>query len=302
LAGTATGKEKEEFRAVVAAMKSGKIPWPFYDEIHVAVSQDGLAFNPSRAVILRRASAPEAVVAPDGQVWLFFTDVDLDKLLDMVDRGVPFTTGLTGVGALAAARSSDGVNFERIDIEIAGMIRGTASAPSILRAPDGSYQMYYLGVPAPELHSTSPDPADAPGPHKYYVAVSSNLAAWEQLGVAWIGPQGGSDPAVYETGDQARYILAGGSGKSLDGGYSFSAVPKPSGSWSQPDVVPVPGGYRMYYSDPGGGIRSMFSIDGLDWVEEDGYRIRTGTDPTVVRMPDGGYRMYYRVPIPPPAN
>jgi hypothetical protein len=300
MSGTASNDDKAEFRKIILDMKSGRIPWPVYDQIHVAYSEDGLRFNPRRTVILKKASAPEAVVDAQGQVWLFYTDVDLDKLLDMVDRGAKFTHGLTGIGSLAAARSGDGVNFEPVDIEIQGLVKGAAAGPDIHNAPDGTYQMYYLGVPAIELHSTSPDPAKAPGSHKYYLALSSDLIHWEQTGVAWTGPQGGSDAAVYSTGEDTLFILGGGSGKSTDGGYSFVDVPKPSGSWRQPDVIAVPGGYRMYYSAPEGGIRSAFSADGTEWMEDPGRRLDMGLDPTVVRMPDGTYRMYYRLAVAPP--
>lgn len=298
--GTASDDDKAEFRKIILDMKSGKIPWPWQDQIYVAYSEDGLRFSASRSVILKKAAAPEAVVDDSGQVWLFYTDLDLDKLLDIVDRGAKFTNGLTGIGAIGAARSADGVHFEPVDIEVEGMVMGAAAGPDIYRAPDGTYQMYYLGVPAMELHSASPDPANAPGPHKFYVALSNDLIHWEQAGVAWTGPQGGSDPAVYETGEETLYILAGGSGKSTNGGFSFSSVPKPSGSWPQPDVVAVPGGYRMYYSAPDGGIRSAFSTDGLEWVEDEGRRLGMGQDPTVVRMPDGTYRMYYRLTVTAP--
>lgn len=67
------------------------------------------------------------------------------------------------------------------------------------------------------------------------------------------------------------------------------------------------GRYRMYYGwagQGGTGIKSAISVDGKTWTVETGFRLQGASDktdreniisgPSVVKMPDGRYRMYYQ--------
>lgn len=57
-------------------------------------------------------------------------------------------------------------------------------------------------------------------------------------------------------------------------------------------------GFRMYYHgqfEGGQVIKSAFSEDGDNWIEEPGIRLRGGLCPSVVKLKDGRYRMYYEV-------
>jgi hypothetical protein len=105
---------------------------------------------------------------------------------------------------------------------------------------------------------------------------------------------GGADPAVYRLTDATYYIIAGGTGKSVDGGRTFQPSDFAPGSWGQPDVIAVAGGFRCFYSTMNG-VRSAFSFDGTHWQEEEGIRFRDGADPTVVRLKNGTYHLYYKV-------
>ncbi|WP_147818845.1 hypothetical protein [Salidesulfovibrio onnuriiensis] len=73
-----------------------------------------------------------------------------------------------------------------------------------------------------------------------------------------------------------------------------------------PTVVPVRGGFRMYYASTlshdlfAGGIRSAFSKNGVTWQEEEGYRLSSSETnrvlcPSTVALPDGRLRMFYEV-------
>src|SRR3989344_5130334 len=60
------------------------------------------------------------------------------------------------------------------------------------------------------------------------------------------------------------------------------------------------GKIRLYYCSSGG-ILSAISSDGLSFTKEEGIRISPGTgfelqvcDPTIVNLPDGKMRMYYK--------
>ena len=73
-----------------------------------------------------------------------------------------------------------------------------------------------------------------------------------------------------------------------------------SGSYCDPEVVALPDGrYRMYYGitievHPGPAvIYSATSSDGLTWENDPGIRLSDGAMPSVVRLDNGDWRMYY---------
>jgi hypothetical protein len=88
-------------------------------------------------------------------------------------------------------------------------------------------------------------------------------------------------------------------------------VREPSGRWRAltPNVVSLPDGFRMYYTEFGPGldyrasrgqIVSAFSADGAAWEQEDGVRLAPHAPyatlrvvcPDVIPLPGGGFRMY----------
>ena len=68
-----------------------------------------------------------------------------------------------------------------------------------------------------------------------------------------------------------------------------------------PDIISVPGGYRLFYAGEGG-IQSMFSSDGRNYTKEEGLRLALTddmpvsviADPAVARRADGSYVMYFK--------
>lgn len=74
-----------------------------------------------------------------------------------------------------------------------------------------------------------------------------------------------------------------------------------SGNYADADVVALGDGrYRIYYSlepeVPGfnGQVYSAVSTDGNNWTKEEGTRIEQATFPSVLKLPDGTFRMYYQ--------
>jgi hypothetical protein len=74
-----------------------------------------------------------------------------------------------------------------------------------------------------------------------------------------------------------------------------------AGKFADANVVEIGGGkYRMYYSaepeTPGfkGQVYSAVSSDGIKWTEESGTRMEWTTFPSVIKLPDGKYRMYFQ--------
>lgn len=71
---------------------------------------------------------------------------------------------------------------------------------------------------------------------------------------------------------------------------------------SVPEIARIGGVYRLYFCSPGG-IRSAISSDGLTFLSEPGVRIASGGpgseeeivgDPSIVQLPGGLIRMYYK--------
>ena len=74
-----------------------------------------------------------------------------------------------------------------------------------------------------------------------------------------------------------------------------------SGNYADADAVTLGDGrYRLYYSlepeVPGfnGQVYSSVSTDGNKWTKEEGTRIEQATFPSVLKLSDGTYRMYYQ--------
>ncbi|OGM30977.1 hypothetical protein A2630_04815 [Candidatus Woesebacteria bacterium RIFCSPHIGHO2_01_FULL_44_10] len=74
-----------------------------------------------------------------------------------------------------------------------------------------------------------------------------------------------------------------------------------AGNFADADVVDLENGkFRMYYSaEPEtpnfqGQVYSATSGDGIKWAKEDGTRITSAIFPSVIKLPDGRYRMYFQ--------
>jgi len=246
-----------------------------------AVSDDGLVWVKDNRIVSDRASVPDAVF--DGEnIRVYFAK-----------------------WGIRVAMSSDGVNWQEKEVSISGIPEGMGAVdPDIVLLPDGTYRMYYYENPMGEG-----DPAMIPGPHSIYVATSEDGINFrrerEVYAREWI-----TDPDVIQMDDIWRMFVS-------EGGRTTSAVSRDDG-WSftfeheletidggVTCTIAVPGGYRMYYHSPEipPRIYSAFSVDGVSWVKDPGVRVKAGEpgspdengaeSATVIRMPDGSYRMYY---------
>jgi hypothetical protein len=68
-------------------------------------------------------------------------------------------------------------------------------------------------------------------------------------------------------------------------------------AWN-PDIVSVPGGYRMYFEQEASSgehnIYSYFSADGLTWDQDGGIRVAGANMVGSVKLPDGTVRLYFK--------
>lgn len=295
VAGRADAVMLEDLRGLVALLQSGEQSGPWDDEIKGPLaSADGADFGDQRPDgVIDAASVPAVTVGPDGDVWVFFVDADLDGLLETAEAGTPMRSGILGVGGLGAARSSDGTNFERVDIAFEGDVPLYVVDPDIIPLPDGRYRMTYFGVPANQACADHLDPAASALPHSAYTAISDDLVTWTQEGIAWTPPDRGADPAVWCADASRCWMLMGGGAASTDGGRTYSPVEMnlPDPPLTAPDVFAVPGGWRMIYVS-GTQLSTAVSEDGLTWTA-DGILPLSGADPTVLER-DGSWWLYIK--------
>lgn len=120
----------------------------------------------------------------------------------------------------------------------------------------------------------------------------------------WLTSDDMADPAVAVDSD-GTWVVASGTGTSslraaaTEGCPIFSDFPEVLKGGGIPDLLPVSGGFRMYYSGDGG-ILSAFSSDGETFTKDSGLRLATPSwlslvaDPTVAQRSDGTYVMYFK--------
>jgi hypothetical protein len=200
-------------------------------------------------------------------------------------------------------------------------------APNVVPLLNGGYRMYYTQI--------LPRPGFPGGANDYDNSMTRILSASSADGLDWtpdagtrLSPQEGGAgdfrvvssevvPVETESGMLRMYFeccpgpQSGQStirsASSEDGGLSWRVEPgvrigEGDRGFSSPRLINLDDGrYRLYFSERGVGIISALSVDGLEFQEEEGIRIRRGDRydaftafaPEVLRIADGAYRMYY---------
>jgi len=256
-----------------------------------ATSADGINWTRDPGVRMARASVPAAINDGDQRVLLYFVQPPLEP-------GRPETVAL--------AVSADGARFEpEPAFRIEGLSTLKAVDPSIVKAPDGSFRLYYLASNHPG------DPAAGPNPHAIHVAVSSDGIRFRETGSVFEYPDL-VDPDVFQFRDEwFMYVFARNGtviAKSADGlKFTYTGLLSPAG-WGTTAPIPLPDGrLRLYAFDqrtPSANVvRSFLSTDGINWTPEPGDRLRANpgeqiTDPFVIPW-RGGYKMYFKSSSPP---
>lgn len=296
--GSATEAELDDLQRLVeewAPSVSG--PWshdvrgPYVVAEDLSVSGGGDSFA--------AASVADVIQRDDGSFLLFFVDGDLTAMLAQARAGEPFRTGLRGLGGLAAATSPDGRSWTPVALTVDVAFPAYAVDPEVVRAPDGGFVLYFLGVPAEELCADSPDPFVVPGAHRLYRSVSTDGLHWAEAREVWANPDGGTDPAVWCISDTRCLGWFWGGIGSDDGGLTwqeeealaFDSTPQ------LPDVVQVAEGWRMFLLGAEG-VSTAWSADGYAFASEGPLGL-PASSPSAV-MAGGEVRLYLSGPPPQP--
>lgn len=265
---------------------------PWNTRILEAVSQDGLRWQRTGHIVADQVDVPCALVDDQGRVWLY---------------SVTWARAVRN-RIVVAIGGGDTWVYKRVEVE--GLERGWSDPvdPAVVRIKDGRIRLYFTSN------------GGRGGRPRTFSAVSRNGLRFRiEEGVRFEASRRVLDPSVLST--SSGYVLfAGGEpgGNYMavsDDGLDFEQVEAPRlDGLILSNGLPISNGFRYYaftQKGPPGTpreIQSLISRDGRRWKVEPGVRLapdlssrlETGEvkDPTVVRMPDGSYRMYYVTGIP----
>lgn len=253
---------------------------PFLHKVLSATSTDGLNWTPDNRVLLDHASVPAAIVTPNGAIRIYYVDASVP----------PETTNV--------AESTDGgETFKVLGLKINGLSFRKALDPSIVRLRDGRYRLYYLAS----------EPGDTTTPHRVNSAISSDGVNFTEEQTALTYP-GLVDPDVFKRPKEwLMYVFSATDGKTIVArsrdGLNFTYL-KPFEIQGFGTTAPIKlsdGRYRLYAFNQRGQrtFVSFISNDALTWTQEPGIRLEVPqgqeiTDPYVVRLPNGMWKMFYK--------
>lgn len=253
---------------------------PLYGhQVQRATSTDGVHFMVDDTILLAHASVPDAVVRPDGSVWLYFVN------------------GVSGQhGPFIAELGDDGL-FEVIDcVRVDGLFEGDAVDPNIQRLEDGRYRLdYFLG-----WFTDGPPPPDAVFP--FYVAFSDDGVSFTNAAITFESESMITDPSVIMLPD-GGWLMAlakhdeGVVLASSDDGLAFT----PTGvtvDMGIPELFAFEDGtVRLYVSGMGGMIVYASDDGGATFTAEHTTTVG-GADPSLIEDPQGGWIMYRKTFAP----
>ncbi len=300
--GSASRCEAQALARWVENRKTTHGPW--YQDIGVARSTDGLAWTALRdeagaaKVVLSTAAVPEAVVDTAGQTWLFYVDGSLDGLVDGArDPAAGFSTrGLPGLGALAAARSADGLNFQSVPVQIEGLQVAMFADPEVVPEPTGGWRMYYLAMSAREYAG---DARWGEGEkHEIHSATSTDLVHWKSGGIVLRGPFADPTLACFQGGGCTLFSYGIDASYSRDGRrFDYAGRWTDTRGFAPEAFAFSPTDARLYYNDAalGAPLRAKRSADGgHTWGDEAGVSLDVyGEAVTVLRRGPEDWWMYF---------
>jgi hypothetical protein len=247
-----------------------------------ASSEDGLAWTPDGRVLLDHASVPAAISLPDGRIRLYYVDAsnvpENVNCADSADRGETFIVLGCHIENLGGDKAVD---------------------PSIVRLDDGTFRLFYYAVRGR---------LDSPGRHAISWASSEDGITFRGQGEAY-EDEGLVDPDVFWSGrDWLMYVFSlskpGTTIAKSDDGVSFSylGMLHLQGWGTTAPIRLDERTMRLYAFEQRTQteFHSFTSTNGIDWLQEPGVRLQAPlgkeiTDPFVVRLPDGAWKMFFKV-------
>lgn len=260
---------------------------PFFHEIYTIESTDGLTWKQSKTEPLaEHASVPDVGMIGD-RMMVYYVDAS------------------TGTETLGCMYSDDeGKTFKAGQCSLEGTPTQRNADFSFV-SEDGEWRLYYYAMDLQSQKSSD---------HAIRYATTTDGFTFTDAGEVFAYP-GLVDPDVFYNGSEwILHVFSLTDGKTLvatsQDGMQFSdptAFEFPHFGLAKP--ISVSGGFRMYAFKQGEqtSIYSFFSKDGLSWTQEEGVRWEAPegyeiTDPSVVQLPNGTYKMVYKISAKPTEN
>jgi hypothetical protein len=242
-------------------------------QVQWAHSSDGVTFTTNDQVLLEKASVPDAVMGPNGKVWVYFVN------------------GNPGQHAIFVAEQQNDGTLETFDcIRIDGAVRPNAVDPDVVRLPDGRYRLFFF-------EGWFVGDAKPQNVHPFYSAISDDGIHFTQEVKILETTGGGTDPTATFL-DDGTWLLGVTMGdevvlaKGTDGGVFWpTGVTFPGGI---PEIASFDdGAIRMYVSGKDGKLIHKSTDGGETWEEEGTFNI-PGADPSLVKLDDHYYALFYK--------
>lgn len=245
-------------------------------QVYAAGSVDSLNWKKDDILLFDSASVPDAVITKEGTIFLYFVDAAEGHHLSV------------------AVSKDFGKTWQKSRVLIENKQNpGDAVDPDAVLLPDGQTRLFYFG----NFIEGAPLP---PGKkHQIYSALSTDgIHFVEDKGVR-IEAIGITDPDAVQIGNEWKiFVSQPMDNKNLSfsskDGMNFTQDAEPvSTTGAISSTIKIGAGWRMYKCSRGG-ISSQFSIDLKAWVDE-GLRLEGPVcDPSVIELPDGTFKMFYK--------
>ncbi len=282
---------------------------PFFHQIYSATSTDGLNWTHDNVMLLDHASVPCAIVLQDGRIRLYY--VDASTLPE---------------GTNCAESTDGGRSFRPLGCKIEKKSDYKALDPSIVQLKDGRFRLYFY---ASQLNPNTSRP------HSIVSAISSDGINFTEEGEVFsydglVDPdvfavdsisstnfteegEGFSqvDPDAFTVGNKwLMYVFSlkdlktviAGSKKRSGTNFKYLQTLGLEGWGTTAPVKLDDGSFRLYAFNQRGNqsVGSFISKDCINWIQEPGVRLTAPpgkeiTDPFVVRLPDGIWKMFFKV-------
>lgn len=266
------------------APQQGFVPQPNSDgiyshQVYSAVSSDLVTWRQDGVLLFDHASVPEAVIDANGVISLYFMDAS-----ERPDK-------------MSVAVSADGGRtWDKKTVVIANrQTQGQAVDPNVIVLPDGTFRMFYLGTFGP------PNPNQTQESRICSATSKDGVNFTEEPGVRFSKSGMITDPDVVKTVDGWRMFVSNGmtnlSTTSQDGQTFVESGAPAATDGAVSKTVATKSGWRMFRCSRGG-IVSQATTDFVSWTQE-GVRLAAVSgqmfcDPSVITLPDGTYKMFYK--------
>lgn len=257
---------------------------PFYHDLYLATSSDGLTFVKQGEALIKHASVPDIIKLSDGRIAMY-----------AVDAAQRSTSGL-----LVGISEDDGKTWQFGSVRFKNTQPGSIGAdPEVVLTEDGKIRMYYISFGGSAQNGMS----DTETENQVKSAISEDGINFTLDGDVNISFKQVTDPDVVKIGDKWFAYLSQGpkniafSATDPTKAFMLERTVRENGSVSNTISI-GDSGLRQYFCSSGF-IKSATTKDGLSFTDDPGNRLEPSSDtyicdPAPLQV-SSGWIMVYKV-------